>query len=201
MENKNYFQHDYRSRLDTKLMKVRMKHNMQGIGVYWCLVEMLHEENGQINTDVDTIAYELRVDVQVVKDVIDLCFTYDDNKIISERVIKNLEYRKQKREEKSKKGKEAAQKRWNTHTKPMGDPLENDGLPMGNLYQTYGLPIPNHAKEKAKAKEKEKDIIKTVEVEANKASRVNTDKSFIESFFEQRNELPSSSDILNYLNS
>jgi hypothetical protein len=193
-------------------MKVRMKHNMQGIGVYWCLVEMLHEENGQIKTDVDTIAYELRVDVQVVKDVIDLCFTYDDNKIISERVIKNLEYRKQKREEKSKKGKEAAQKRWNIHTKPMGYPLENDGLPMGDLYQThglpmddlyqtYGLPIPNHAKEKAKAKEKEKDIIKTVEVEADKASRVNTDKPFIESFFEQRNELPSSSDILNYLNS
>ncbi len=56
MENKNYFTHDYRSRLDTKLLEVRMKHGMEGFGVYWGsrkVVEKYFDANGVIFLEDD----------------------------------------------------------------------------------------------------------------------------------------------------
>ena len=77
METKNYFQHDYRSRLDSKLLEVRMKHGMAGFGIYWCLVEMLHEGNGVIKMKPEVIAFELQVSVEIIKDIINICFETD----------------------------------------------------------------------------------------------------------------------------
>jgi hypothetical protein len=159
MEATNYFQHDYRSRLDKKLLKIRMKHHMAGVGVYWCLVEMLHEGNGFIEMDTETIAYELQCEEQIVKDVIEICFEYVEDMITCNRVIENLEFRQQKWEAKSQKGKEAADKRWEEYRKQKGNVSQTYTEPMGNLYQTYTNPMPNYAIEKEKEKEKDKEIV------------------------------------------
>ncbi len=112
MENKNYFTHDYRSRLDTKLLEVRMKHGMEGFGVYWGLVEMLHEGNGTIQMKPDVIAYEFRCNVELVKDIVNICFERtEDDLITCNRVMENLRIRKEKFESKSEKGRDAANKR------------------------------------------------------------------------------------------
>jgi len=148
MENKNYFTHDYRSRLDTKLLEVRMKHGMEGFGVYWGLVEMLHEGNGTIQMKPDVIAYEFRCNVELVKDIVSICFERtEDDLITCNRVMENLRIRKEKFESKSEKGRDAANKRWGKDRSPMGDVWVDDGFGMGN-----------HAKEKEKEKEKVKEI-------------------------------------------
>lgn len=41
-----YFQHDYNARNNPKLQNVLMEHGCAGIGVFWCIVEQLHEQDG-----------------------------------------------------------------------------------------------------------------------------------------------------------
>lgn len=174
MEATNYFQHDYRSRMDKKLLKIRMKHQMAGVGVYWSLVEMLHEGNGFIEMDTETIAFDLQTDEQIVKDVISICFDYMDDNITCSRVIENLEFRQQKWETKSQKGKEAADKRWAEYRKAKGDVSKPYTKPMGDLYQTYTNVIPNYAIEKEKEKEIDKDIDKDISISNNTIKRTYT---------------------------
>jgi len=170
MEATNYFQHDYRSRMDKKLLKIRMKHQMAGVGVYWSLVEMLHEGNGFIEMDTETIAFDLQTDEQIVKDVIDICFEYMNETITCKRVIENLEFRQQKWEAKSQKGKEAADKRWAEYRNKKQEVSPTYTEPMGDLYQTYTKPngslIPNYAieKEKEKGIEIDKDKAKEIDI-------------------------------------
>jgi hypothetical protein len=117
METKNYFQHDYRSRLDMKLLEVRMKHGIAGFGIYWALVEMLHEGNGVIKLKPEVIAFELQCDVQIIKDIIDICFKIDDNEITCDRVKENLAIREEKRLIKSKAGTKGMKSRWGSDNK------------------------------------------------------------------------------------
>jgi hypothetical protein len=174
MENKNYFTHDYRSRLDTKLLEVRMKHGMEGFGVYWGLVEMLHEGNGTIQMKPDVIAYEFRCNVELVKDIVSICFERtEDDLITCNRVMENLRIRKEKFESKSEKGRDAANKRWGKDRSPMGDVWVDDGFGMGN-----------HAKEKEKEKEKEK--VKEIDLKIDSISDLTSTPtpSFAELFYQ-----------------
>ncbi len=68
---KDYFSHDYNARNDKKLVKVGMKHGMSGIGVFWCIAEMLYEEGGELDiSECDRIAYELRVEKDLVLSIV-----------------------------------------------------------------------------------------------------------------------------------
>jgi hypothetical protein len=106
-----YFSHDYNARNDRKLIKLRLKLKMEGLGIYWCLVEMLYEEEGKISiSDIPTIADELRVKQGIIDQVVtsfDL-FQNDGNFFWSESVKRRLD----KRLEKSEKAKESIRIRW-----------------------------------------------------------------------------------------
>lgn len=107
-----WFSHDYNSRSDRKLLKLRMKHGMLGIGVYWCIVEMLYEENGYIQiNDYERISFELQSNNEVVTSVINdfELFSKDEEKFWSNSVISRLELRKIK----SNKARESISYRWN----------------------------------------------------------------------------------------
>ena len=149
----NYFQHDYRSRLDIKLLKIRKRHGMTGFGVYWALVEMLHEGNGFIEMDAETIAYELQCDEQIVKDVIELCFDYFENNVTCNRVIDNLKFRREKASAKSKQGTQAVNIRWEKYRASL---IQNDTESIPSVYEPNTNTIPNHTIEKEKEKEKGK---------------------------------------------
>jgi len=108
-----YFSHDYNARNDRKLVNVIMKHSMCGIGVYWCLVEMLYEEGGYLPTEYERISFELRTDTNVVQSVIndfDL-FKTDADKFWSDAVLERL----QERCDKSEKARESINKRWDKY--------------------------------------------------------------------------------------
>jgi len=113
---KEYFSHDYNARNDQSLVKLRMKLSMEGLGLYWCLIEMLYENNGKIKLDeIDTIAFELRTDSERIADVLKNyeLFKFRQDYFYSESVNKRLKLRK----EKSDKARASAVSRWNKDDK------------------------------------------------------------------------------------
>lgn len=107
-----YFSHDYNARNDLNMKKLFMGEGLSGIGLYWCLVEMLYEKNGYIALDyIPIIAFDLRTTEETVHRVIDNyeLFCKNDTHFFSNSVLKRLEMRN----EKSEKAKSSANARWN----------------------------------------------------------------------------------------
>lgn len=107
-----YFSHDYNARNDLNMKKLFMGEGLSGIGLYWCLVEMLYEKNGYIALDyIPIIAFDLRTTEETVYRVIDKyeLFCKNDTHFFSKSVLKRLEMRN----EKSEKAKKSANARWN----------------------------------------------------------------------------------------
>ena len=107
----DYFSHDTKARSDSKLVSLAMRQGMEGLGVYWCIVEMLYENEGRImRTECERIAYELRTHSDCINSVIyehDL-FQWDDEYFWSNSVLKRLKTIT----EKSDKARQSATKRW-----------------------------------------------------------------------------------------
>jgi inhibitor of KinA sporulation pathway (predicted exonuclease) len=106
-----YFRHDYNARGDRKLVNVIMKHGMIGIGIYWCIVEMLYEEGGYLPFEYERISFELRTEEWLIKSVINdfELFVVGENNFYSESVLDRL----QERCDKSDKARASINKRWN----------------------------------------------------------------------------------------
>lgn len=105
-----YFSHDCNARNDRKLINLRMQHGMNGIGIYWCLIEMLYEEGGYMPLEYERITFELRIEETVLRAVIndfDL-FVLDGNKFHSKSVLDRLAIRM----EKSEKARKSIMYRW-----------------------------------------------------------------------------------------
>lgn len=82
---------------------------MEGIGIYWCLVEMMYENDGFLmQTDCDSYAFALRVEKSKILQLIDLVFVKQQSKYTSASVQKRLKERK----EKSKLARKSAEIRW-----------------------------------------------------------------------------------------
>lgn len=113
--SKEYFPHDYGARLS--LRGIRKDFGLQGLGFYWCFVEILHEEGGYIKeSDLDNIAYDLQVAPELCYAIThnyDL-FTVKKGKICSERVLRNIK----KRAEISAARQKAARDRWDNSPPP-----------------------------------------------------------------------------------
>ena len=60
MKDLPYITHDFGSRNDPKLMDLQMDMGGQGLGIFWCLVEMLWENGGSIPANYKSIAFALR---------------------------------------------------------------------------------------------------------------------------------------------
>ena len=106
-----YFSHDFSARNDTKLQKIIRKKGMAGVGLFWCLVELLYEENGYLFfKDIDDIAFSLRIKPKEITEIVENfeAFKRDEQCFWSESVLERLEFRNQK----SKKAKDSVNKRW-----------------------------------------------------------------------------------------
>lgn len=105
-----YFKHDCNARSDRKMVNLIMKHGMIGVGIYWCIVEMLYEEGGYLPLEYERITFELRTEYDIVKSVIHdfSLFNFDEKQLWSDAVL----YRLNERCDKSEKAKESISKRW-----------------------------------------------------------------------------------------
>ena len=77
-----YFSHDSNARNDQRLMKIRMKYGMQGYGVYFGIIEILREQSDYtlMIDEIEGIAFDLRVELDVVKDIINNYNLFEINK-------------------------------------------------------------------------------------------------------------------------
>jgi hypothetical protein len=145
---KEYFSHDLRARNDRKMVRLMMQLGTKGIGIYWCIVEMLYEEQGRLmRTECERIAFELREECDLIESVItdfDL-FEYDENYFWSASVDRRIEAQIQV----SNGAKKAAQTRWQK--------FENQSVSTENASAMRTHTERNANKEK-KSKEKESKV-------------------------------------------
>ena len=83
MKKTYYFQHDYNARNDPKLQAVMIKYGLAGIGAFWCIVEMLYEQDGTLPiTSISSIAYTLHADEEMLKNIVCKMDLFECNKKI-----------------------------------------------------------------------------------------------------------------------
>ena len=114
---RSYFSHDSNARNSDKLMKVRMKLGAEGYGIFFMLIERLREEEGYKSTiDYNTLAFDLRVDAEKVKQVVEdydlFKFTEDGKYFYSDSFNERMEMMDLKRKKLAEAGKKGAEKRW-----------------------------------------------------------------------------------------
>ena len=104
-KNTNYFPHDYHAHQDPKCSALINDFGFAGYGLYWSIVEILHEQGGQIKKFpklIEGLAFQLKVDKDYMLKLIEaLLHDYklleqNENCIWSERVIRNIEERNKK---------------------------------------------------------------------------------------------------------
>lgn len=114
----SYFPHDSNARNSDKLLPVRMKYGAEGYGIYFMLIERLRDEPSYMSIkDYNMLAFDLRVDAQKIKAVIEdfglFSFTDDGKCFYSEGFIKRMKIKDSKSKARSDAGKKGAEKRWN----------------------------------------------------------------------------------------
>jgi len=124
MKETYYFSHDYNASQDPKIMSLVAKCGLSGIGMYWILIEILHQQpESKINREIydDYIDFYGRIDAEnehllnKIKDVlIDVgLFVEQDGFIFSKRVLENKKQREILSEKRSFAGKKSAEARRN----------------------------------------------------------------------------------------
>jgi hypothetical protein len=124
-KNTYYFPHDYNARNDEKLQVLMIDTGAEGYGIYWGLVEVLHEESSH-SIELTTIflksfAKQMSTSVEQVLKCVECSvqlglFFNSENVIKSTRVDKNILVRSELSEKRSKAGKESALKRQQVST-------------------------------------------------------------------------------------
>ncbi len=108
---KLWFRHEFYARSSPKLTDLKMEMKMEGIGIYWCLIEFMYEQNGFLTeNDLKVLCFNEHLEIEKVRQVLKLAkFKYDKIKgYYSNGVLERID----KREEFCKKQKEKADKRW-----------------------------------------------------------------------------------------
>ncbi len=163
--NKSYFSHDSNARNSDKLLKVRMDLGAEGYAIYFMILERLREEDDYISkNDYMMIAYDLRVDEEKVKKVIndyDL-FIVDDDVFYSKSFMERMNIKDLKR----LKAQESINKRWDKEKNKRND---DDYERNTNVIRTYNECNTNLYKEKKSKvkKSKVKDNIYTASADAH----------------------------------
>lgn len=104
------FYHDYNTRSDSKIKKLIMQHGMLGYGVYWAIVEDLYNNNNKLDITINTFAFDLRVEEEIIQSVLKDFNLFQikknilSSKAVGERIVE--------RRMKSEKAKSSAITRW-----------------------------------------------------------------------------------------
>lgn len=106
-----YFTHDFGARNDPKLLNLSRKHGLAGIGLFWCIIEILYEQAGEVELKhLDAIGFQLHDNDSIIHSVVNDfgLFETDGEVFWSESVNSRLE----KRAEIAGKRRDAALNRW-----------------------------------------------------------------------------------------
>ena len=109
-----YFSHDYNTTNDPKVICLLGDHGGLGYAIFWRIIEILHQDSKHIlpleSYIYSAMAKQMLTTPEKVKEIIADClekyklFASDGKNIVSERVIRNIEYQEEKREAKVEAG-------------------------------------------------------------------------------------------------
>jgi hypothetical protein len=126
MKTSYYFSHDYNARQDIKIRRMIIKHGMTAYGIWWAIIEDLYNNANALETDYECIAIDLRVDVELVKAVIndfDL-FVIKDGYFGSMSVQNRIDERNLR----SKKAADSANVRWSRDANALQPQSESNAI-------------------------------------------------------------------------
>lgn len=101
IKNSYYFPHDYHARYDPKICALIKDYGMEGYGLWWCIVEILHEQEGKIKKFpkmYEWLSHELKQNEALLEQIISslICdyelLQQDKNYLWSDRVLNNIEF-------------------------------------------------------------------------------------------------------------
>lgn len=144
-----YFTHDFGARNDPKLLAVSRRYGLAGIGLYWCVIEMLYEQGGSLELNsLDSIGYQLHDDDSIINSLVNDfgLFETDGKMFWSESVNKRID----RRAEIARKRRQAAQNRWNGSEVAKEDQEEAS--------EPEGVNIPLKDEKPTEGKKKGKDV-------------------------------------------
>ncbi|NQS90202.1 DUF4373 domain-containing protein [Patescibacteria group bacterium] len=113
MKDTYYFSHDSNAHRDPKCSALINDFGMQGYGLYWAIIEILHEQGGKLQKFpklFEGLAFELQITKEaLIKQIEAMLHDYnllqeDDKYIWADRVLKNIEERKAKYQLKAEAG-------------------------------------------------------------------------------------------------
>ena len=128
MKETFYFPHDCNAIQDPKLMEVLVKCGLEAVGMYWILIEILHQQSNSMISEQSYSNYidfygminsENKNSLDKIKEVLITSglFVITNNFVISKRVLENKKQRQEMTEKRSLAGKAGMQKRWNIKRK------------------------------------------------------------------------------------
>ena len=143
---RSYFSHDSNARNSDKLMKVRMKLGAEGYGIFFMLIERLREEEGYKSTiDYNTLAFDLRVEPEKVKQVVEdydlFKITEDGKYFYSDSFNERMEMMDAKRKKLAEAGKKGAEKRWENRQNDSNANGKAIAMPKQSQCDTNGEPM------------------------------------------------------------
>lgn len=111
-----YFPHDSNARNDDRIIAVRMRHKMEGYGVYFAILERILESSDYMSIkDYNVIAFDLHVGSDLVKSVVEdfglFSFTDDGKYFYSNSFNERMRPLENIREQRRLAGKKSAEKR------------------------------------------------------------------------------------------
>lgn len=151
------------------LRELRKQLKWEGYGLYWALMERLVSETTHIlDTDYNTLAWDLRADAGVVKQIICdfglFTLTADGSGFYSEKIMQRCKAADELKKARSEAGKKGARKRWKQSddstpiasatemdSKAVASATESDGAPMANAKQSMANAIESDGKPIASA--------------------------------------------------
>ena len=112
-----WFRHDTDASSDIRMQRLSRKYGMEGVGIYWTVVESLYREKGMISLDkVPDIAYSMHAEEKIVDEIIkdSGLFQFDKNNFWSKRVLNELNAK----QDISDKARRSAKARWDSTQSP-----------------------------------------------------------------------------------
>lgn len=147
----SYFSHDSNARNSDQLINVRIKHGIEGYGIYFMILERLREEHDYMSVkDYNAIAFDLHTDASKVKSVVEdfglFDFTDDGKCFYSKGFNKRMAFKDDKVNRRKEASKKAAEARWKG--KNNANAMPNDANAMQTHSERNANAMPNDAEEK-----------------------------------------------------
>lgn len=138
-----WFRHDVGTMNDIRMQKIMRKYGLEGIGIYWCLIETMYTNNGRIfHSEIADIAFMIHANEDKVAEMAsdqDI-FESDEDSFWSNRVNSELSIQ----QEVSEKAKEAINARWKNQKKAKSNSSNSSTNPEKSYERNTDVIRPNN---------------------------------------------------------